>query len=103
MTLKDGTGSLKEGSDKLSDGVDKLLDGAEDLRDGMDKFADEGISKICDAIDKDGQEFVDRLKALRDYGKEYTNFSGKADGVSGSVKFIMRTESIGDEDLDDKD
>ena len=40
-------------------------------------------------------EWADRLKALRDVSKDYATYSGLADGMNGTVKFLFRTESIG--------
>jgi hypothetical protein len=48
-------------------------------------------------LEGDGRDLIDRLKALKTLSDEYTSFSGSYDGDS-SVRFIMRTDAIGDEE-----
>lgn len=93
--LKNGTSALKNGGSALKDGVTQLCDGAMQLRDGMKQFDEEGIQKLVDVFDGDFKGLLDRLKAIAGVSKEYQNFGGKADDVSGSVRFIFRTASIG--------
>ena len=64
----------------------------------MSEFDQDGIQKIYDAVYKDGQKFIDRLKALQAFSTEYNNFSGIRKGEKGSVRFIMRTDSIGEDE-----
>lgn len=85
--LKDGTVDLKDGTGKLIDGIGDLDDGAGDLKDGVDEL----IDKLSD---KDSTEIIDRLDAVSDAGKDYTTFTKLSDGQSGSVKFIIKTDSI---------
>ena len=96
--LKDGTSQLKDGSGDLDSGVDELLDGANELRDGMEEFDEEAIQKIVDFADEDLQDMIDRLKDIRDAGDAYQLFTDGEKGTNGSVKFIIETASIGDED-----
>lgn len=106
--LKNGTETLKSGAAKLYSGiltvqdgmpalvsgVTELRDGAMSLSDGMKQFNEEAIQKLVDLVDEDLSGLVTRLKATVDVSKNYTNFSGIADGVEGQVKFIYRTEEI---------
>lgn len=92
--LKDGAGQLKDGTDKLSDGVDTLLTGANDLSDGLVRFDKEGVEKLTDAFEEEGEKVVDRLDATMDAAKNYHSFTGLADGKEGNVKFIIRTEAV---------
>lgn len=95
-TLAGGIGSLKEGSGALIGGVTKLKDGAMQLSDGMKEFNEKGVQKIADALDGDLNGLVTRLQATADAAKAYKSFAGIPDGMDGNVKFIYRTESIGE-------
>ena len=96
--LKDGTSQLRDGGQDLDSGVDELLDGANDLKDGMEEFDEKAIQKIVDFADEDLQDMIDRLKEIRDAGDAYQLFTdGDQDSV-GSVKFIIETASIGNDD-----
>lgn len=108
--LKNGTEALKSGADKLYsgvltlqdgmpalvDGVSALRDGAMALSDGMKQLQQDGVQKLSDLVQQDLGGFVTRLRATIDVSKSYTNFSGIADDAEGQVKFIYRTEQIGD-------
>lgn len=107
-TLKDGATQLKNGSVSLNDGVNQLkgnipalIDGITQLRDGsmqlnegLEQFYEEGIQKLIDAVDGDLEGMTERVQALIDISKSYNNYSGIADHMEGSVKFIYRTEEI---------
>ncbi len=90
--LASGAGTLKAGTAALVDGVGQLKSGAMQLSDGLKQFNEEGIEKIMALAD---QDVIDGLQAVADAAKGYTNFSGSADGVTGTVRFIYKTASIG--------
>lgn len=92
--LKDGTQELKDGVVDLVDGVDELKDGTEELRDGVHEYNDDGIQKLYDTVNVDLQNLIDRVDAVADLSGSYQSFSGKSDGMEGSVKFIIETEAI---------
>ena len=94
--LAEGTGKLLSGTGDLTDGVSELFDGAKELKDGMAEFDTDGIQKLSSLVQDDGQEFFDRLRALQDYGRSYTTFSGANSELPSEVRFVIRTESIGE-------
>lgn len=98
MALNKGLVSLNSGSEELIVGVEALEDGAKQVRDGMFKFDDEGISKIVDLFDGNLSSVIDRFKALSDISKEYKSFSGIDNKTDGSVKFIIKTDEIKNEE-----
>lgn len=98
MALNKGLVSLNSGSKELIVGVEALEDGAKQVRDGMFKFDDEGISKIVDLFDGNLSGVIDRFKALSDISKEYKSFSGIDNNTDGSVKFIIKTDEIKNEE-----
>ena len=92
--LKDGALELNDGAKELDEGVVKLDDGVQELMDGMIKFDEEGIKKLYEAFDGDLSDFTDRLNAIQKAGSNYKTFGGNSDDTDGSVKFIIRTDSI---------
>ncbi len=102
--LADGVGTLFDGVSKLvtktgdvSDGISDLNDGAKELKDGMAKFYKEGIRKIADTVTDlldTTSDLNDRISKISSTSNDYTSFSGAADDMDGSVKFIMATEEL---------
>lgn len=92
--LASGAQTLKSGTQSLADGIAQLTDGASALAEGMGTFDEEGIQTLSRLVEDDAQGFFDRLRALQDYAGEYTAFSGGVPGTPGTVKFIIRTDSI---------
>lgn len=107
VTLRDGLGQLSDGAASLDDGMDALLanlpalldgitelrDGSHDLADGIVTLDEEGIQKLTDVLLRFSG---DRLRALVDAAKSCQTCSGLADGAEGTVKFVWRTEGIGE-------
>ena len=94
--LNHGTGELKNGVSSLLDGVAELLDGTGELKEGVIKYNEEGIKKLADLVNKDLEKYYDRLCAVQDYAREYSSFTGCEEGTECSVKFIYKTDSIGE-------
>lgn len=92
--LNSGVATLDANSGTLNDGATKLKDGAKTLSDGMIQFDEEGIQKLSDAYHGDVEELLDRVDLVLDAGENYHTFSGLKDDMSGSVKFVIRTEAI---------
>ncbi len=95
--LKDGAGKLQSGTGAIVDGVGTLGEGAHELADGIVTFNEEGISKIVNAYNGDIEPLLDRVQKVIDAGEAYQNYSGIADGVNGSVKFIYKTDAVKEE------
>jgi putative membrane protein len=94
--LKNGAATLNNSSTELKTGAGTLEDGAKTLSDGMVQFDQEGIQKLSDAYHGDVESLLDRVDQVLDAGESYHSFSGLRDDMSGSVKFIIRTEEIGE-------
>ena len=90
--LNSGAGTLSTGLNStgaLVSGVEQLDSGAAELNSGMIQFNEEGIEKLVSVFDGDVDSLLDKANELLDASKEYKNFSGIADGMDGSVKFIF--------------
>lgn len=96
--MLDGMSALAQGLGQLSTGLKATADGSDQLTDGLSTFDREGIAKLVDSLrdmDDDMGDITDRIDALRDSAQDYDNFSGKAEGQTGTVRFIFKTEQIG--------
>lgn len=100
-TLLDGQNSLYAGIAKLQaampalkDGVTQLRDGAMALSDGLQTFYDEGISKLLTAVEGKLPALLDRLRGISSVSNAYQSFTGLSQDMTGTVKFIYRTEEI---------
>ena len=108
QTLQAGTATLCAGTQELDGGVQAmqskapdLISGITQLRDGSGKLADglntlmeDGIRKLLNLTQDDLGGLSDRLNASLDAAKEYTSFTGTADGVDSAVKFIYKTAPV---------
>lgn len=92
--LISGIGQIKDGSSQLVSGAQQAYDGSITLSDGLETFSQEAVQKIVDLYNGDVTDLVDRTKALVRAGKAYDNFSGKADGASGKVKFVYESAGV---------
>lgn len=88
-TLSTGLNTLQSSTGALVSGVEQLDSGATELNSGMIQFNEEGIEKLVNVFDGDIDSLLDKANELLDASKEYRNFSGIADGMDGSVKFIF--------------
>ena len=88
-TLSTGLNTLQSSTGALVSGVEQLDSGATELNSGMIQFNEEGIEKLVSVFDGDIDALLDKANELLDASKEYKNFSGIADGMDGSVKFIF--------------
>ena len=103
--LSNGASKLSKGASKLdsatkevSSGVNKLQDGSVTLLDGMNQFKDEGTGKLQNEYNSKIKTVMDRFKAITKDADDYKPFSGIADGMDGSVKFIFQTAEIKSDD-----
>lgn len=88
-TLSTGLNTLQSSTGALVSGVEQLDSGAAELNSGMIQFNEEGIEKLVSVFDGDIDALLNKANELLDASKEYKNFSGIADGMDGSVKFIF--------------
>ncbi len=94
LQVRDGSVKLADGAEQLDTGVGTLLDGTKKLRNGAVKLNKKGIKKITKIFKEDAPAAVETIDDILNRGKEYRSFSGIEEGMSGSVKFIFKTEEI---------
>lgn len=89
-----GLGTIQNGTSLLYTNSKKLSSGASALDSGMNEFWSEGISKLRN-IDTDKlKEAVGVKDELVKLAENYNTFTGTGDGISSSVKFIVKTDEI---------
>ena len=74
--------------------ITTLIEGVQALSDGVKTFDEDGIQELTKLIGEDLREVIRRVKAVKQADEAYANFGGLADGLSGSVKFIIETDEI---------
>lgn len=89
-----GAAQLKDGVPALQDGVAQLLEGAQSMQDGLQTFSEEGVEKLDTLVNEDMDALIARVRAMIQAAGAYSNYSGIADGTSGAVRFIWRTDAI---------
>lgn len=95
--LASGLAELVESTGAVSDGIAKLSDGSGTLHDGMSQFNDKAILQLQTTVADVGEgtrDLLDRVQVIQKASEEYRSYSGIADGMEGSVKFIMSTEEV---------
>ena len=94
LELEGYTEQLEDATGKLAEGAKAAAEGSQALGEGMSTFNDEGVSKLVSTLKNDYGGLLDRVNALSDAAKSYTNFSGITPGTTGSVKFIIETDPV---------
>ncbi|MGI5978105.1 MAG: hypothetical protein ACOX66_01235 [Oscillospiraceae bacterium] len=91
-----GAGKLQNGGVSLVTGVSQLRDGAMQLSDGMNEFVSAIKSKLSTLSGSEVTSLLPRVTSMLESARNYNNYSGIADGTDGSVRFIIKTASIGE-------
>ena len=91
--LSSGLQALPAGVQTLNDGLTELVSGARSLSGGMRRFCDEGLAELSENTDGIALA-LDRKDAMQALAEAYTSFSGDPAASSGSVRFVVNTESI---------
>lgn len=81
----DGAVQLKDGMTVLQEGVAQLTEGALAMKDGLEGFSIDGM---------DPEVLLERVRGLIDAARDDQNYSGIAEGTTGKVRFIWRTDAI---------
>jgi len=79
---------------QLTQAMQQAAEGSKTLTQGMQTFNDEGVAQLVNTLQNDFGGTLDRMNALSDAAKAYTNFGGITEGTTGSVKFVIETDAI---------
>ncbi|MCR5584656.1 MAG: hypothetical protein K6F63_04375 [Lachnospiraceae bacterium] len=94
--LSTNLSTLADETTKLDEAVKKIRDGAVTLSDSVNDADLTGMTSGIRDIAASREASFDKLHELLHAADEYNNFSGLAEGQTGSVRFIYRTASIGE-------
>lgn len=92
--LVGGAEQLNIAVPQLTQAMQQAADGSKTLTQGMQTFNDEGVVQLVNTLQNDFGGTLDRMNALSDAAKSYTNFGGITEGTTGSVKFVFETDAI---------
>lgn len=92
--LSKGAGRLNGATKKVGSGVDQLQLGSLDLLNGMNQFKSEGTGKLQNEYNENIKTVLDRFQSLTGNNAHYKTFSGLAEDMEGSVKFVFQTAEI---------
>ena len=121
ITLSEGAGTLRSGAMTLSDGAKKLSNGAQELsagvgtlKNGVDTLdanstkLNDGASTLYDATRRivdtlegksdDLSADIDDIRLMIKNGNDYESFTGISDDAEGTVRFIIKTEGVKEND-----
>lgn len=94
QAILNGALELAKGSIQITDGTSALSEGASQLADGMEQLNEEGIQKLTDMIEEEAEPLLEHMDEIRQAADAYKSYSGIADGMDGTVKFLIKTEGI---------
>lgn len=90
----EGGTTLCTAGGELYDAFGEALDGVRELRDGVRDFKEDGIDELTRLGGSDFRNVINRLRAVKEADDGYDNFTGLAEGKTGTVRFIVETEEI---------
>lgn len=93
-SASEGAAELKAHMPALLEGIRQLEDGALSLKEGLDVFNTNGIEKLSTLVNEDLNALMERIHGLIEAAKDYQNYSGITEEMSGKVRFIWRTDAI---------
>ncbi|MEA4854673.1 MAG: hypothetical protein VB082_10445 [Christensenella sp.] len=97
--MNGGIAALKSGSAALVNGTNSLALGSQELSSGIETFNTDGIDKLYDKLVNELLSKTDVLQAMVSLAGQNQTYGGKPAGMPGSVTYIYRTQSIGDETI----
>lgn len=94
QAILNGALELAKGSAQIADGTGALSDGAVQLADGMAQLNEEGIQKLADVIKEEAEPLLEHMDEISQAAEAYKSYSGIAEHMDGTVKFLIKTEGI---------
>lgn len=101
----EGSKGLLAGGEQLKEGSRQLVEGTKELNEGMNQFHNEGILRISEEVDGsdlDITKALDSKDELVNISKDNKSFTGISEDMDGNLKFIMKTEGIKGEEVQEK-
>jgi putative membrane protein len=89
-----GISQLQSGASVLNGKSRLLVSGTADLNSGMSQFWTKGLSKLQSVDTGKYRQALAVKDELIQLANQYTDFTGKGDHITSSVKFVMKTNEI---------
>ena len=94
-TAAEGAQTLADGASDLAEGMQTLYDGIGSLNEGLNNISEnENVQKLLSLLEGDQETVAERAKAMIDLARNYTSYSGIAEGMTGMTQFIIKTAGI---------
>lgn len=97
--IKEAASQIPGGAETISakalllvNGLSKLTEGSKKLSSGMEKLYQQGIKRLADIYNNDVKGAAGKIRAMIFAAKGYDTFTKITRGMSGSVKFIYKTD-----------
>lgn len=91
-----GVDQLSANMPALTDGATALNDGAAQLYAGLQTLDQDGLQTLTSMVNDEWKPLFENARALADDTEAYQSYADKADDAEGVVRFIWRTDAIGD-------
>ena len=91
-----GVDQLSANMPALTDGATALNDGAAQLYAGLQTLDQDGLQTLTSMVNDEWKPLFENARARADDTEAYQSYAGKADDAEGVVRFIWRTDAIGD-------
>lgn len=91
-----GVDQLSANMPALTDGATALNDGAAQLYVGLQTLDQDGLQTLTSMVNDEWKPLFEKTRALAEDTEAYQSYAGKADDAEGVVRFIWRTDAIGD-------
>lgn len=94
--LNAGAAQLNGSMPALTEGVGALNDGAAQLYAGLQTLDQDGLQTLTSMVNDEWKPLFEKARALADDTEAYQSYAGKADDAEGVVRFLWRTDAIGE-------
>lgn len=91
--LNSGVQSLASAMEQIAGGMESSASGARSLASGLRRFCNEGMDELVESTEGIALA-LDRKDAMLALAEAYTSFSGDPAASTGSVRFIVTTDSV---------
>lgn len=94
--LNAGAAHLNGSMPALTEGVSALNDGAARLYAGLQTLDQDGLQTLTSMVNDEWKPLLEKARTLADDTEAYQSYAGKADDAEGVVRFLWRTDAIGE-------
>ena len=71
-----------------------LKNGEKKLSDGLNRFNDEGVSKLNDLVNVTLEGMVERFNTVKEVSSDYASYADEEGNTNDSVRFIYKIATV---------